>query len=163
MNKNTGTAKKILLFIFSIAICQIAGLVGSIFTTPAIPLWYASLAKPSFNPPNWVFAPVWTTLFLLMGIALYLVLREFPEKPSSKNALIAFAIQLALNTGWSIMFFGLKSPLAGFIWIVILWLAILVTIITFSRITKTGAILLLPYILWVSFATILNFFIWRLN
>jgi benzodiazapine receptor len=155
--------KKILLFISSVVICQLAGFIGSIFTTPAIPIWYAGLNKPSFNPPNWVFAPVWTALFLMMGIALYLMLRRWTEKQGVTVALMAFTAQLVFNIGWSILFFGLKSPLAGFIWIIALWLAILITLIAFWRVTKAGAVLLMPYIIWVSFAAVLNFFLWRLN
>jgi tryptophan-rich sensory protein len=151
------------LFVSSVVICQMAGLIGSLYTVPAIPVWYAGLNKPPFNPPDWVFGPVWTALYLMMGVALYLLLRHWPEKPADKPALIAFAAQLILNAGWSVIFFGLRAPLAGFIWIIILWLAVLWTILAFRRVTKAGAILLIPYILWVSFAGLLNFFLWRLN
>jgi len=150
-------------FIVSILICQIAGGIGSLFTSPAISTWYAALQKPSFNPPNWLFAPVWTILFLLMGISLYLIwIRGFKNK-ETKIALFIFAVQLILNTLWSILFFGLKFPLYAFIEIIILWLAISLTIISFYKISKTAAYLLLPYILWVSFASYLNYSIWMLN
>lgn len=155
--------KKTLLFISSLAICQMAGLIGSFYTAPAIPGWYAGLNKPSFNPPDWVFAPVWITLYLMMGLTLYLSLRHWPERPADKPSLIAFAVQLVLNAGWSIIFFGLRSPLFGFIWIIALWLSILATIIFFRRVTRIGAILLIPYLIWVSFAGALNFLLWRLN
>ena len=154
---------KILKLVVSILVCQGAGVVGSIFTSPAITTWYAQLQKPSFSPPNWIFAPVWTLLFLLMGVALYFVWSKGLEDKKVKTALFIFGVQLILNTLWSILFFGLQSPFYAFIEIIILWLAILLTIISFSRISKAAAYLLLPYILWVSFASILNFSILILN
>lgn len=153
----------ILKLIVSIIISQLAGLIGATFTSRAIPTWYATLNKPTFNPPNWLFGPVWTALYLLMGISLFLVWQKGLYYNGVKIALIVFGIQLILNILWSILFFGLKSPLAAFIEIIILWLLILVTILTFYKISRAAAILLLPYILWVSFASILNFSLWRLN
>lgn len=155
--------KTILKFIISIIICQLAGLIGSIFTSQSIPTWYASLKKPAFNPPNWLFGPVWTALFLLMGIALFLVWQKGIGFPQVKIALIVFGIQLIFNILWSILFFGLRSPITGFIEIIILWILILLTILVFYPISKTASLLLLPYLLWVSFASILNFSLWRLN
>lgn len=153
--------KKIIKLLISILVCQAAGGVGAIFTVPAISGWYKSLQKPFFNPPDWIFSPVWIFLFLLMGISLYLVwnrgLRE------NKKAIIIFGIQLVLNIFWSIIFFGLKSPGFAFWEMIILWLAILATIISFYKISKTAGLLLVPYILWVSFALILNLFLWQLN
>jgi tryptophan-rich sensory protein len=140
-----------------------AGIIGSIFTTPAIPTWYANINKPTFRPPNWVFAPVWTTLFLLMGIALFLIWKKGLKRKDVKIAFSVFTFHLLLNTLWSILFFGLKSPFAAFIEIIFLWIAILISIILFFRISKIAAYLLIPYILWVSFASVLNFAIWRLN
>ncbi len=154
---------KALKLIISILICQGAGVLGSLFTSPAITTWYASIQKPSFNPPNWIFAPVWTLLFLLMGISLYLIWDKGLENKKAKTAIFLFAIQLVLNILWSIIFFGLKSPLYAFIEIIMLWFAILFTIISFYKISKTAAFLLLPYILWVSFASVLNFSILTLN
>jgi len=151
------------LLLSSIIICQMAGIIGSVFTAPAIPTWYANINKPSFSPPNWVFAPVWATLFLLMGISLFLIWRKGLNEKNVKIAFFFFIFHLGLNTLWSILFFGLKSPFAAFIEIVFLWIAILVSIILFFRISKIAAYLLIPYILWVSFASILNFSIWRLN
>jgi tryptophan-rich sensory protein len=153
---------------------------------PAIKNWYFFLNKPSFNPPDWIFAPVWTILFLLMGISLYLVWvknwaiavpAEKQEKKSwnplstklwlgswrEENVMAIFALQLILNILWSVLFFGLKLPGPAFFEILMLWFAILYTIINFYRISRSASWLLLPYILWVSFAAILNFFIWRLN
>lgn len=151
--------KKTVKLILSILTCQMAGFLGSLATTPAIPTWYASLNKPSFNPPNWIFAPVWTTLFLLMGISLFIILNQ----KKNKKAKAIFFIQLGLNTLWSFLFFGLQSPLLAFLEILILWTAILLTIIQAYKLQKWAGILLIPYLLWVSFAAFLNFTIWRIN
>lgn len=141
----------------SILICEAAGIVGSIFTVSSVKTWYMTdLVKPSFNPPSWVFGPVWTTLFLLMGVALYLV---WQKKKISKW----FWIQLLLNILWSILFFGLKRPDLAFLEIMVLWIAILKTILEFGKVDKRAARLLLPYLLWVSFASILNLAVARLN
>ncbi len=147
----------------SIMICLFAGLIGSFFTSPAIPGWYATLAKPAFSPPNWIFAPVWTTLFVLMGISMYLVWNKGLQKRDVKISLFIFGIQLVLNVLWSVLFFGLRSPFYAFVEIIMLWVAIALTIQNFSRISRTAGLLLVPYILWVSFAAILNFHIWNLN
>jgi len=149
--------------IAAIFVCELAGLIGSIFTTPAIPTWYASLKKPSFNPPSWVFAPVWVTLYALMGISFFLVSRKGLSLPEIKRAVSLFGIQLALNVLWSIVFFGIQSLLYGFIVIVLLLVALLATIMVFHRISKAAGILLLPYFLWGTFATILNLSILFLN
>ena len=154
---------KWLKIILAILICQMAGLIGSIFTASSIPTWYAGLEKPFFSPPNWVFAPVWITLYTLMGISLYLIWERGPSKENVKSALLAFSGQLVLNSIWSIVFFGLQSPFYGLLLIVFLWFLILLTILKFYKLSKKAAYLLLPYILWVSFATILNFYIWVLN
>ena len=159
INKVSGSTK----LITSIAICLFAGVLGSVFTTPAIPTWYATLIKPSFAPPNWLFAPVWTTLFIMMVISLFLVWQKGMEDLNVKNALYIFGVQLILNALWSAIFFGLRSPIAGLIEICILWILILLTIMKFMKISRTAGLLLIPYILWVSFAAIINFFIWRLN
>lgn len=149
--------------IFSIFICLFAGFIGSFFTTPEIPTWFATLQKPSFAPPNWVFAPVWTSLYILMGISLFLVWQKGWENKTIKTAIYLFAGQLVLNALWSFVFFGLRSPLLGLMEIVILWVAILATILSFMKVSRTAAYLLIPYILWVSFASIVNFSIWSLN
>ena len=120
--------------IASIIICQLAGIIGAVFTTPSISSWYAGLNKPSFNPPNWVFGPVWTLLYFLMGISLYLVWKQ-KEGVETKTALIFFAIQLGLNTLWSIIFFGMRLPSVAFIEILILLLFIVLTIIKFFPIS----------------------------
>jgi len=146
--------------IFAILIVQLAGFLGSLFTITSTGSWYSEIVKPEFNPPNAVFGPVWTTLYLLIGISLYLVL--ISKKPK-KTALYLFFTQLVLNTLWSILFFGLQNPLFAFIEIIILWISILLTIIYFYRINKKAAYLLIPYILWVTFAAILNLSIYILN
>jgi benzodiazapine receptor len=150
--------KDILGGFVAILICEAAGLIGTIFTSDSISTWYTTITKPSFNPPNWIFGPVWTTLFALMGVALYLVWKQ-----RNRKALYIFGAQLVLNILWSVIFFGLHSPMWAFVEIVILWLMILWTILTFYKINKVAAYLLVPYILWVSFASVLNFAIWRLN
>ena len=149
--------------IVSIIICQAIGGIGSIFTAPSIPTWYASLAKPWFTPPNWVFAPVWITLFLLMGISMYLIWEKGIGKKNVKVALSVFGAQLVLNAIWSILFFGLQSPFYAFIEIIILWIAILATIISFYKISRPAGIILIPYIVWVTIASSLNYYIWILN
>ncbi len=147
----------------SLGACYLAAFIGSVFTTPNIPTWYAALAKPFFAPPNWVFAPVWTAIFTLMGISAYLVWREGLRDPRIKAALAVFVLQLAANVSWSAAFFGLRSPLAGLFVIAVLWALIALNIQKFRGISRTAGTLLLPYIIWVSFAAILNFAIWRLN
>jgi benzodiazapine receptor len=137
--------------------------IGSIFTTSAISTWYATLKKPAFTPPNWVFSPAWITLFVLMGISAFLVWNKGLSDQKVKIALSIFVAQLLLNVLWSVMFFGLRSPLAGLIEIAVLWIAILLSILYFFKVSEIAGVLLLPYILWVSFAAILNFSIWRLN
>ena len=153
----------VIKFIVAIGVCQLAGFVGSLFTTPSIPSWYAALQKPSFNPPNWIFAPVWTTLFVLMGIAAFIVWNKGLDRKGVKAALVLFIIQLLLNMLWSLLFFTLHSPMYAFVEIIILWLAILLTMLKFFPISSAAGYLLLPYILWVSFAAVLNFTLFRLN
>ncbi len=177
---------KVVKLILSIIICELAGLVGSIFTAPSIGLWYKNLNKPIFNPPSWIFAPVWTTLFVLMGISLYLVWSKkwqvknnisgqnkkpwnslshkfFTGSWQKTNIILIFSLQLVLNALWSIIFFGVHSPAVAFFELIMLWFAIMFTIVNFYRVSKIAALLLLPYILWVSFAAILNYSIWILN
>ena len=155
--------KEIAKAIALIILCQLAGIIGSVFTFQAIPGWYADLARPDFAPPNWVFGPVWTTLYTLMGISAYLVLRKGLKRKGVRTALGVFGTQLVLNALWSILFFGLRSPFYAFIEIIVLWASIAASIALFWKISKTAGLLLIPYILWVSFAAILNFYIWMLN
>ncbi|KND51436.1 MAG: tryptophan-rich sensory protein [Parcubacteria bacterium C7867-001] len=157
------TLKDIFRLLVSLGIPQIAGGVGAIFSVAAIPSWYASLVRPSLAPPNWVFGPVWTTLFLLMGIALFLVWRKGINVLGGKTALVWFSVQLALNVLWSFLFFGLKSPSFALIEIAILWVSIMATILAFNKISRIAALLLLPYLLWTSFAAYLNALFFVLN
>ena len=146
-----------------IVLSQLAGVIGSVFTFQSVTGWYTTLARPWFTPPNWLFGPAWVTLYFLMGVAAYLVWEKGWEKKEVKTALYWFGFQLALNALWSILFFGLQSPLYGLVGIVVLWLSIAMTIKKFNCVSKKAAWLLVPYILWVSFATLLNFSIWTLN
>ena len=146
-----------------IVVCQGAGIVGSIFTAQSVRTWYTTLQKPAFSPPNWIFGPVWIILYVMMGTALYLVWRKSESTDVPPMVFIVFAVQLSLNGLWSFVFFGLRSPLWGFVEITVLWLSILLTIALFRKVSQSAALLLVPYILWVSFAAILNFSIWRLN
>ena len=158
--------------ILSIGLCLLAGGVGAIFTSSAIPTWYQSLNKPFFSPPNWVFGPVWTILYILMGISLYLVWQKknpstgstsFTTGPLRIKVPSIFWIQLFLNAVWSIFFFGLKNPQLALVDILILWITIFLTIKSFYKISKSAAYLLLPYLLWVTFASYLNLSIVFLN
>jgi tryptophan-rich sensory protein len=143
--------------------CQLAGIIGSFFTVRSVQTWYVTLQKPSFNPPNWIFGPVWIALYLFMAIAAYLVWTKGWQNRSIKAALAVFLVQLVLNSFWSILFFGLRLPFWAFVEIVFLWLAILLTCVVFFRISRAAALLLIPYFIWVSFASVLNYFLWRLN
>ena len=147
----------------SILICQLAGVIGSVFTASSLENWYILLEKPVFNPPSWVFFPVWTSLYTLMGISLYIVWEKGLQQRDVKTGMVIFGIQLILNSLWSFLFFGLKSPYYAFLEIILLWIAIFLTIIQFKKVSKTASYLLIPYILWVSFAAILNYYIWMLN
>ena len=150
--------------VIAIGVSLGAGVIGSFFTAPAVQSgWYIGIVKPALNPPAWVFGPVWTTLFALMGIAAFLVWKKGLDRRDVKIALGIFLGQLVLNTFWSIIFFGLHSPGGALIEIVFLWLAILSTIVAFYKISKPAAWLLVPYILWDSFAMYLNYSIWMLN
>jgi benzodiazapine receptor len=155
--------KKVLVILAFVLICELAGVIGSVFTTPSIPGWYTALAKPPFNPPNWIFAPVWTTLYALMGISAYLVYAKRLKRNKVRKALAVFAGQLLLNTLWSVVFFGAHMILGAAVIIIVLWGMIVATIWLFSRISKAAAYLLVPYILWVSFAAVLNISLYVLN
>ncbi len=157
------TKQHVIKLISAILICEASGIIGSLFTARAIPTWYATLNKPSFNLPNWVFAPVWTTLFVMMGVAAFLVWKKGLAHLGVKFALSMFLLQLLFNFLWSVMFFGLRSPLAGLIDIAALWVTLTITIWLFFKRSTVAGLLLLPYLAWVSFASVLNFAIWRLN
>jgi translocator protein len=147
----------------AVIISELAGVIGTIFTFSAIPTWYATLAKPALNPPSWIFGPVWTTLYALMGIAAFLVWKKGWDRKDVQKALTIFGLQLILNAIWSIIFFGLHSPGWALVNIIAMWFAIVWTMILFYKLSKPAMWLLVPYILWVSFATYLNYSIWMLN
>lgn len=174
--------------IISVAVCELAGILGAVFTAPAISSgWYAGLVKPALNPPAFVFGPVWTALYFLMALSLFLVwknewrvarplVRPDGKKPwntwserfwvgdlQKENIIAIFAVQLVLNALWSVVFFGMKRPDMAFFVLVALWLAIVYAIVNFYRVSRMAAWLLLPYILWVSFAGYLNYSLWFLN
>lgn len=146
--------------ILCILVCLGAAGIGSLLTTPALSTWYASLRKPSWTPPNWLFGPVWTILFIAMAIAAWLV---WLKVGLTATPMQLFLLQLLLNVAWSALFFRLRSPGLAFAEIVMLWFAILATSIEFWRAVPAAGWLLLPYLIWVSYATALNLSIWRLN
>lgn len=143
-----------------IFVCFLAGVIGSLFTFSAIPGWYSGLNKPFFNPPNWVFAPVWNFLYLLMGISLYIIVGISKVK---KEVLYVFFIQLILNTLWSIIFFGFKNIFLAYVEIIILWIFIILSILKFKKYSKIASFLLYPYFIWVTYASFLNLAIFILN
>jgi len=156
--KAADTAK----LVFCLFACFSAGLFGSIFTHD-LSGWYQNLNKPFFTPPNWLFGPVWTTLYILIGISAFLIWKKGLENHPVKIALAFFVAQLVLNALWTPLFFGLKSPFIALVEIVILWIIILLTIIKFTKLSMLAALMLVPYILWVSYAAVLNAAIYLLN
>lgn len=148
--------------VVSMAVCFGAAAIGSMFTTPSIGGWYAALAKPAWTPPPWVFGPVWSLLYLAMAVAAWLVWRRVGFSRGA-SALNLFGVQLVLNVCWSAIFFGARRPDLAFAEILLLWLAILATMVAFRSLSRAAAWLLLPYLLWVAYAVALNFAIWRLN
>lgn len=152
-----------LRLIIAIAIPLVVGFTSGYFTITGVGSWYQTIQRPSWNPPNWIFGPVWTTLYILMGIALYLVWKADVESRIKKNAVLFFALQLTFNFFWSFIFFNRQQPGWAFAEIVVLWILILLTIFAFAKINRLAAWLLVPYIAWVSFASILNYTIWKLN
>ena len=155
--------QKIFKIVLVVVVCLTVGYFSGMETRESITTWYPTLIKPTFNPPNWIFGPVWTLLYIMMGIAAGLVWTKGYEEQTTKKALGFFAIQLGLNALWSYLFFGLHNPFLALIEIILLWLMILETYNLFKKINKTAGFLLLPYLAWVSFATILNASIWWLN
>lgn len=153
--------KNILLFIGCLLLCQLAGALGVIVTIPNIPTWYVTVHKPFFNPPNWIFGPVWTALYTLMSVSLYLMIRS--SHPEKSKALWLFFIQLALNALWSFLFFQYHMLLISLIEIILMLLTMIGFTIIAYRINKTASYCFIPYIAWVSFATLLNASIWYLN
>jgi benzodiazapine receptor len=155
---NFNWVKLVVSVLFTVGI----GSLGGIFTISEIPGWYAGLQKPSFNPPNWLFGPVWTMLYLLMGISFYLIWKQ-PVSTVRNVGLTLFVIQFILNFFWSILFFNQHMIAAAFLEMVFMWIFILLNIIWFGKLSSTAAWLLVPYLCWVSFATVLTAAIWKLN
>ena len=145
-----------------IALSQLAGVVGSFFTVSSVNTWYNTLVHPALNPPSWVFGPVWTTLYILMGVAAFLVWKQ-GKGARKRRALIVFGLQLSPNALWSVVFFGLQWPLGGVVVIAAMWLSIVWTMVLFNNISRQSARLLWPYLAWVTFASYLNVAIWLLN
>jgi tryptophan-rich sensory protein len=162
-NADPGKSYSIVRLIAAVLLCLIIGSAGSLVTTTGAGSWYESLEKPAFTPPNWVFAPVWTTLFILMGIALYLIWQSGTERREVQIALAVFGLQFALNVLWSFLFFGMQSPLLGLVDIVLLWILIAITIVLFYQIRRIAGYLLIPYIVWVTIATALNYSVYIMN
>lgn len=149
--------------IISITIPLVGGFLSGFFTMGTVAEFYLKLAKPSFSPPGWIFGPVWTILYILIGIAAFLIWNKGLNTRGVTPALIIFLIQLALNFSWTPVFFGFQSIAGGLIIIALLWVAIIASIVMFWRLDQIAGALLIPYLLWVSFATVLNFYILRLN
>lgn len=158
----TKSKRTALGLVLSLMICFTASGVGALFTTPQIEGWYSTLNRPSYAPPNWVFGPVWTALYAMMAVAAWLVWKT-AESKDAKVPLSLFGIQLLLNVLWSVLFFGMENPFLAFCEILVLWLFILATTISFVRISSAAGLLMVPYLLWVSFAAALNYGFWTLN
>jgi len=155
--------KNFIKLIIALIIPQLFAIIGALFTGTGVNSWYNLIEKPAFNPPNWLFGPVWTLLYVLMGVSAFLIWRLGLNKKEIRFALLIFIFQLALNLFWSFIFFGLQNPGIALTEIISLWFAILATILAFYQINKVAAYLLIPYILWVTFAAFLNYSIWDLN
>ena len=155
--------KEILRLIVSIVIVFLAGAVGTVYTLKEITTWYVTLAKPSWTPPNWAFGPIWTALYILIGISLYLVWREGLDRRDVRIALLVFATQLILNVVWSLIFFGTHNIFGGLVLVILLWISILANIIVFYRISQPAGLILIPYLIWVSIASYLNYSVFLLN
>ena len=155
--------RRLVVIVLAILLCEAVGFVGSIFTAKSVNTWYATLQKPSFSPPNWIFAPVWAVLYALMGIAAALILFRGWNLSSVRTALILFLVQLVFNAAWSAIFFGLRAPGPAFFELIALWILVFVTLWCFVRISIPAGVLLVPYLLWTTFAAVLNYSIWRIN
>lgn len=149
--------------VLSLAAPLAVGALSGLATAASVTVWYPTLAKPPFNPPAWVFGPVWTALYLTMGVALYLVWRVGWSRPAVRTAVLLFGVQLVLNGLWSVLFFGLRSPALALAEILVLWAAIIATAWAFRRVVPAAGMLMVPYLAWVTFAAVLNGSIWWLN
>jgi benzodiazapine receptor len=154
--------RQVVGLVVAIGACFAVAALGSAMTIPSIGTWYATLSKPSWNPPNWIFGPVWSALYLVMAVAAWMVWRK-SGLSAALGPLALFALQLALNCAWSGLFFALHKPWLAFADIAVLWLAIVATMISFARVSLFGSVLLAPYLLWVTFAGILNFTVAKMN
>ncbi|MDD1694699.1 MAG: tryptophan-rich sensory protein [Methanoregula sp.] len=157
------SARSAALLVICIAIPLVIGFIGSFFTMPEIAGWYAGLQKPAFNPPAWIFGPVWTCLYVLMGISLWLVIKDGIDSQTVQQAVVLFAAQLAANLAWSILFFGMHLIIAAFLEIIVLFVLIAATTLAFRRINTTAAWFLVPYLCWTAFASVLTGTVWLLN
>jgi benzodiazapine receptor len=160
---NPRARRGLLTAAISVGLALAIGGIGSLATSSSVGSWYATLNKPSFNPPSAVFGPVWTALYILMALAAWRVWRSAAPDRQRRQALLLYGVQLALNLAWSLIFFGLQRPDLASVEIVVLLAAILATTAAFARIDRPAAWMMAPYIAWVSFATLLTFSIWRLN
>lgn len=159
---NSGILANVVAFVSAQVICFAAAAVGGYFTSTSVRTWYQEISKPAWNPPEWLFGPVWTVLFAMMGVALWLVWRAAGWQ-DARWALIVFGIQLVLNATWSGLFFGARNPGLAFAEVLLLWCAIVASITAFWPHSRVAAALLIPYLAWSTFAVCLNFAIWRLN
>lgn len=159
----TFDTKEILRLIVSIVIVFLAGTVGTLYTLKEITTWYVTLVKPSWTPPNWAFGPIWTTLYVLIGISLYLVWKQGLDRIEVRIALLVFVVQLILNVVWSLVFFGTHNIFGGLVLVILLWISILANIIVFYHISKPGGLILIPYLIWVTIASYLNYSVFVLN
>ncbi|MGB7969579.1 MAG: TspO/MBR family protein [Methanobacterium sp.] len=160
---NSFNIREIPKLIVSILVVFLAGAVGTVYTLKQITTWYVSLIKPSWTPPNWAFGPIWSTLYVLMGISLFLVWREGLERKDVKIAILVFAVQLVINVLWSLVFFASHNIIGGLVMVIVLWISVLITILVFYRISKPAALILIPYLIWVTIAGYLNYTVFLLN
>ena len=147
----------------SILVCELVGASGNLVSGSGVSVWYPSLTKPAFTPPSWVFGPVWAALFALLGVAAWLVWRAGLDRRAVRVALVLFAAQYVVQVAWSGVFFGLRNPSGGLAIIAVLWIGIVATVVAFDRVDSRAALLLVPYLAWVTFAAALNYELWRLN
>jgi benzodiazapine receptor len=160
---HSSRARRFATYLTWIAVSELAGVLGGFATASAIPTWYATLATPTWTPPNWVFGPVWTLLYALMGIAAARVWIRHRRSSAGKRSLALFGAQLAMNAAWPVLFFGLRAPGAALVAVVVLWAVIGTLILQWWRLEQAAAFLLIPYLVWVTFATALNAAILHLN
>jgi tryptophan-rich sensory protein len=161
--KRKMAGKKVFLLVIALGICLLAGYIGSYYTTPEIPTWYAGLEKPELTPPSWVFGPVWAILYIFMGISLFWILETGVKSQDAKLGMILFIFQLVLNVAWSFIFFSLHSTFFSFLIIIMLWAVLLCTIVQILRFSIPASVILIPYFCWISFAAYLNYAILIMN